>query len=93
MLSPAFQLPKRLTDLSNAGGDTTRNLVAAGILSLMEHPAERARLTADQSLRHPFLPRREPRPRRGRRDRARSTVAHDGFRNSPGGSSGCAQHS
>ena len=36
--------------LINAGGDTTRNLVAAGILALMEHPAERARLTADPSL-------------------------------------------
>jgi hypothetical protein len=28
--------------------------------------------------RHPFLPRREPRPGRGRRDRARSAVAHEG---------------
>ena len=36
--------------LINAGGDTTRNLVAAGIVALMEHPAERARLTADPSL-------------------------------------------
>ena len=151
---------ERLTDLEfnmffllliNAGGDTTRNLVAAGILALMEHPAERARLTADPSLlptaieemlrytspvtvfvrmatedtelrgipvrqgdrvamfypsanrdethfadpdefdvgrspnhhlafgrRHPFLPRREPRPGRGRRDLARSAVAHEG---------------
>jgi cytochrome P450 len=50
---------QRLTDLEfnlffllliNAGGDTTRNLVAAGILALMEHPAERARLQADPSL-------------------------------------------
>ena len=50
---------ERLTDLEfnmffllliNAGGDTTRNLVAAGILALMEHPAERARLMADPSL-------------------------------------------
>jgi cytochrome P450 len=50
---------ERLTDfefnmffllLINAGGDTTRNLVAAGILALMEHPAERARLAADPSL-------------------------------------------
>jgi cytochrome P450 len=50
---------ERLTDfefnmffllLINAGGDTTRNLVAAGILTLMEHPAERARLAADPSL-------------------------------------------
>ena len=36
--------------LMNAGGDTTRNLVASGILALMEHPAERARLEADPSL-------------------------------------------
>jgi cytochrome P450 len=36
--------------LINAGGDTTRNLVASGILALMEHPAERARLVADPSL-------------------------------------------
>lgn len=50
---------ERLTDLEfnmffllliNAGGDTTRNLVAAGILALMEHPSERARLEADPSL-------------------------------------------
>ena len=50
---------ERLTDLEfnmffllliNAGGDTTRNLIAAGILALMEHPAEQARLAADPSL-------------------------------------------
>ena len=50
---------ERLTDLEfnmffllliNAGGDTTRNLVAAGILALMEHPGEQARLAADPSL-------------------------------------------
>ncbi|OBB14928.1 cytochrome [Mycobacteriaceae bacterium 1482268.1] len=50
---------ERLTDLEfnmffllliNAGGDTTRNLVAAGILALMDHPAEQARLAADPSL-------------------------------------------
>src|SRR5215207_9648697 len=50
---------ERLTDfefnmffllLINAGGDTTRNLVAAGILTLMEHQGERARLAADPSL-------------------------------------------
>ena len=50
---------ERLTDLEfnmffllliNAGGDTTRNLVAAGILALMEHPAEQARLAAEPSL-------------------------------------------
>jgi cytochrome P450 len=33
--------------LVNAGGDTTRNLVAAGLQLLFEHPAERARLVAD----------------------------------------------
>jgi cytochrome P450 len=36
--------------LIDAGGDTTRNLVASGILALMQHPAERQRLTADPSL-------------------------------------------
>jgi cytochrome P450 len=36
--------------LVNAGGDTTRNLVASGILALMQHPAERQRLEADPSL-------------------------------------------
>jgi len=50
---------ERLTDLEfnmffllliNAGGDTTRNLVAAGILALMEHPGEQARLAGDPSL-------------------------------------------
>ena len=50
---------QRLTDLEfnlffllliNAGGDTTRNLVAAGILALLEHPAEQARLEANPSL-------------------------------------------
>jgi cytochrome P450 len=33
--------------LVNAGGDTTRNLVAAGMQLLFEHPGERARLVAD----------------------------------------------
>ncbi|MDA4108101.1 cytochrome P450 [Mycolicibacterium holsaticum] len=33
--------------LINAGGDTTRNLVAAGILALLEHPGEQARLATD----------------------------------------------
>ena len=50
---------ERLTDLEfnmffllliNAGGDTTRNLVAAGILAMMEHPDQQARLAADPSL-------------------------------------------
>ncbi|CAN5522480.1 cytochrome P450 [soil metagenome] len=50
---------QRLTDLEfnlffllliNAGGDTTRNLVAAGTLALMEHPSEQARLAADPAL-------------------------------------------
>ncbi|MFV0309271.1 MAG: cytochrome P450 [Desertimonas sp.] len=47
---------ERLTDdefqwffllLVNAGGDTTRNLVAAGMQLLFDHPDERARLVAD----------------------------------------------
>ena len=33
--------------LVNAGGDTTRNLLAAGIQLLFDHPDERARLQAD----------------------------------------------
>jgi cytochrome P450 len=33
--------------LVDAGGDTTRNLVAGGVLALFDHPDERARLTAD----------------------------------------------
>lgn len=33
--------------LVNAGGDTTRNLVAAGMQLLFEHPDQRARLAAD----------------------------------------------
>ena len=33
--------------LVNAGGDTTRNLVAAGMHQLFDHPQERARLEAD----------------------------------------------
>lgn len=46
----------RLTDLEfqffflllvNAGGDTTRNLLAAGMQMLFEHPDQRARLMAD----------------------------------------------
>lgn len=49
----------RLTDLEfnlffllllNAGGDTTRNLVAAGTLALVEHPGQWARLAADPAL-------------------------------------------
>jgi cytochrome P450 len=33
--------------LVNAGGDTTRNLLAAGIQALFDHPDQRARLQAD----------------------------------------------
>lgn len=33
--------------LVNAGGDTTRNLLAAGIEQLLQHPDERARLAGD----------------------------------------------
>ena len=33
--------------LVDAGGDTTRNLVAGGMLALLDHPDERARLAAD----------------------------------------------
>ena len=33
--------------LVNAGGDTTRNLLAAGVQALFDHPSERARLLAD----------------------------------------------
>src|SRR6201995_5429979 len=36
--------------LINAGGDTTRNLVAGGTCALMDHPEERAKLEADASL-------------------------------------------
>ena len=36
--------------LINAGGDTTRNLVAGGMCVLMDHPEERAKLEADPSL-------------------------------------------
>ena len=36
--------------LIDAGGDTTRNLVAGGMDALFEHPDERARLTADLGL-------------------------------------------
>src|SRR5258705_9823793 len=36
--------------LINAGGDTTRNLVSGGMLELIFHPEERARLQADLAL-------------------------------------------
>lgn len=36
--------------LIDAGGDTTRNLVAAGILALIQHPGEQRRLAADPAL-------------------------------------------
>ena len=50
---------QRLTDLEfnfffllllNAGGDTTRNLVAGGMITLMENPGELAQLDANPSL-------------------------------------------
>lgn len=50
---------QRLTDMEfnfffmllvNAGGDTTRNLVAGGMRALMDHPEQRAKLEADPSL-------------------------------------------
>ncbi len=50
---------RRLTDMEfnfffilllNAGGDTTRNLVAGGMLALMENPAELAKLETDPSM-------------------------------------------
>jgi cytochrome P450 len=50
---------ERLTDMEfnfffilllNAGGDTTRNLVAAGVLALMEYSEEQAKLAEDLSL-------------------------------------------
>jgi cholest-4-en-3-one 26-monooxygenase len=36
--------------LAVAGNETTRNLIAGGMLALIEHPAERARLLADPAL-------------------------------------------
>ncbi len=36
--------------LSVAGNETTRNLISGGLLALLEHPAERARLLADPKL-------------------------------------------
>lgn len=39
--------------LINAGGDTTRNLVAAGIEALLEHPDQMARLRADPTALMP----------------------------------------
>jgi cholest-4-en-3-one 26-monooxygenase len=36
--------------LSVAGNETTRNLISGGMLALMEHPEQRARLMADASL-------------------------------------------
>lgn len=50
---------QRLTDMEfnfffilllNAGGDTTRNLVAGGILALMDNPAQLAKLQTDPSM-------------------------------------------
>jgi cytochrome P450 len=36
--------------LAVAGNETTRNLISGGMLTLIEHPAERARLLADPTL-------------------------------------------
>lgn len=36
--------------LAVAGNETTRNLISGGMIALMEHPQERARLLADPSL-------------------------------------------
>ena len=36
--------------LINAGGDTTRNLVASGMQALMDHPEQLAALRADRTL-------------------------------------------
>jgi cholest-4-en-3-one 26-monooxygenase len=36
--------------LAVAGNETTRNLISGGMLALLEHPAERARLHADPAL-------------------------------------------
>jgi cholest-4-en-3-one 26-monooxygenase len=36
--------------LSVAGNETTRNLISGGMLALMEHPEQRARLLAEPSL-------------------------------------------
>jgi cholest-4-en-3-one 26-monooxygenase len=36
--------------LAVAGNETTRNLISGGVLTLLEHPAERARLLADPAL-------------------------------------------
>jgi cytochrome P450 len=41
--------------LINAGGDTTRNLVAGGMLELMAHPDQWARLRADRALLAPAI--------------------------------------
>ena len=50
---------QRLTDMEfnslfmlliNAGGDTTRNLVAGGVCALMDHPEQQAKLEADPLL-------------------------------------------
>src|SRR4029077_1329896 len=44
---PAGELQWFFLLLVNAGGDTTRNLLASGIQLLFDHPGERARLLAD----------------------------------------------
>jgi cholest-4-en-3-one 26-monooxygenase len=41
--------------LAVAGNETTRNLISGGMLTLMQHPAERARLLADPALLDPAV--------------------------------------
>lgn len=41
--------------LFNAGGDTTRNLVAGGVLALLEHPEQLALLRSDDALLMPAV--------------------------------------
>ncbi len=45
-----FQIYHQCIFLLNAGHETTTNLIGNGVLALLEHPAELARLRADTSL-------------------------------------------